>query len=164
MCSDYLDYLSKEFPFTNFLAGISLLTEKIGDAKDSYEEARTALRMAGPKNRIVSFEKLGMMGPLINANNEKEIKRIASYTLGSLSENINEKKKELLHTLYVFLLNGGNLEQTAADIALSLSGLRYRLQKIEDLLEKDLRNPATNYQLLLALQALILIGEIELDL
>src|SRR5690606_26664980 len=105
--------------------------------------------MAGPKNRIVSFEKLGMMGPLINANNEKEIKRIASYTLGSLSENINEKKKELLHTLYVFLLNGGNLEQTAADIALSLSGLRYRLQKIEDLLEKDLRNPATNYQLLL---------------
>ena len=164
LCTEYLDYLSEEFPFTNFLAGISLLTEKIGDAKDCYEEARTALRMAGPKNRIVSFEKLGMMGPLINANNEKEIKRIASYTLGSLSENITDKKKELLHTLYVFLLNGGNLEQTAADIALSLSGLRYRLQKIEDLLDKDLRNPATNYQLLLALQALILIGEIELDL
>ena len=51
------------------------------------------------------------------------------------------KKNELVKTLYVFLANGGNLEKTAMDITLSLSGLRYRLQKIEELLGHDLRDP-----------------------
>lgn len=164
LCSDYLDDLAEKFPTTEFLAGISLQSKSIADAQDCYEEAQTALRMANVKNRVIKFEKLGMLGPLITANNVNEIRRIASYTLGSLSENINNKKKELLHTLYVFLQNGGNLERTAADIALSLSGLRYRIQKIEELLHKDLRNPETNYQLFLALQALLLIGDIKMDL
>ncbi|HLR80129.1 MAG TPA: helix-turn-helix domain-containing protein [Bacillota bacterium] len=61
----------------------------------------------------------------------------------------------------IILENGGNLEETAADLALSVSGLRYRIRKIEEILERDLRDPVENYQLLLSLQVLILIDELE---
>ncbi|BCJ88260.1 helix-turn-helix domain-containing protein [Effusibacillus dendaii] len=52
-----------------------------------------------------------------------------------------------VQALYVFLVNGGNLEQTANDLSLSMSGLRYRIQKIETLIGQELRNPIVNYQL-----------------
>ncbi len=43
-------------------------------------------------------------------------------------------KVDLLNTLYVYLQNGGNLEQTADQLALSVSGLRYRMSKVDSLL------------------------------
>ena len=70
--------------------------------------------------------------------------------LGSLMDKVDHKKLDLLKTLYIFLANGGNLEQTASENALSLSGLRYRISRIEDLLKHNLRNPFYNYQLYLA--------------
>ncbi|MFC7392737.1 helix-turn-helix domain-containing protein [Scopulibacillus cellulosilyticus] len=48
--------------------------------------------------------------------------------------------------LYTYLQNGGNLEKTSNTLALSMSGLRYRIQKIEDLLEEDLRDQLVGYQ------------------
>jgi PucR family transcriptional regulator, purine catabolism regulatory protein len=40
--------------------------------------------------------------------------------------------------------------------------LRYRISKIEEMLQMDLRNPLTSYQLLLSIQALNLIGDLDL--
>lgn len=156
--NSYLRFLSQTFSATFFAAGISNLSESIIKAKDSYRESLIALRMATPNKRVVCFDSIGVIGPLLNENNQDEVKKISCNVLGALLDH-----SELLETLYAYLLNGGNLEQTSTDIALSLSGLRYRLAKIERLLGKDLREPFYNYQLLLALQTLILIGEIKVN-
>ena len=71
------------------------------------------------------------------------------------------KRDELLKTMYVFLLNGGNLQQSISDLSLSMSGLMYRVSKIEKLLNKELRNPIVAYELLLMLDALKILGDIE---
>ena len=161
---DFLCFLSENFPETVFFAGVSKESDRIGKAKDYYNEAYTALRMTTMKNKIMLFDSLGMVGPLINQNNENEIRQIARNLLGSLIDHLDHKKLDLIKTLYIFLENGGNLEQTACDNALSLSGLRYRISRIEDLLKHNLRNPFYNYQLYLALQSLILIGELDLNM
>lgn len=161
---DFLCFLSENFPETIFFAGVSKKSDRIGKAKDYYNEAYTALRMTTMKNKIMLFDSLGMVGPLINQNNENEIRQIARNLLGSLIDHLDHKKLDLIKTLYIFLENGGNLEQTACDNALSLSGLRYRISRIEDLLKHNLRNPFYNYQLYLALQSLILIGELDLNM
>ncbi|WP_171038178.1 XylR N-terminal domain-containing protein [Aquibacillus sediminis] len=158
----YLDFLCQHHPTTLFYAGISKTSENITNANESHNESLIALRMATPNNKIFFFESIGIIGPLLNKNNENEVKKIASNVLGKLLEHLDDKKVELLKTLYAFLLNGGNYEQTSNDIALSLSGLRYRLAKIEDLLDHQLKDPFYNHQLLMALQSLILIGELEL--
>jgi len=161
---DFLCFLSENFPEIVFFAGCSKESDRIGKARDYYNEAFTSLRMTTMKNRIMLFDSLGMVGPLINQNNEKEIRQIARNMLGSLIDHLDHKKLDLIKTLYIFLENGGNLEQTASDNALSLSGLRYRISRIEDLLKHNLRNPFYNYQLYLALQSLILIGELDLNM
>ena len=46
---DFLCFLSEKFPKIDFFAGISKESDKIGQAKDSYNEALTALRMATMK-------------------------------------------------------------------------------------------------------------------
>lgn len=137
-----------------FLAGISSQNSKIVDAGVAIEEARSAVRLSSRDKPITSFSELGILGVLINDQNEKAIRKLVRDTLGVLSENLDSNKVELIETLYHFLLNGGNLEQTAEYLALSKSGLRYRLTKITDFLGRDLRDPQRQFQLLLALKAL----------
>lgn len=159
----FLSYLSEQFSEAIFFAGISNESDQIGRAKEYYNEALTALRMATLKKRMIVFDSLGMVGPLINQTNKIEIRQIAKSILGLLVENLDDKKIDLLKTLYIFLSNGGNLEHTASENALSLSGLRYRLSRIETMLKHNLKDPFYNYQLYLALQSLILIGDLDIN-
>ncbi|WP_249872834.1 XylR N-terminal domain-containing protein [Oceanobacillus saliphilus] len=163
-CLNYLHNLSKTHASVKFRAGISMQSEEIEKASDSYKEALTAMRMTTKANNIMDFQSLGILGPLINSNNKKEVERMAIYTMNPLFNDFDDHKKlEIIKTLYVYLLNGGNLEQTASDLALSLSGLRYRIGKIEKLLEQDIRDPEISYKLLLSIQALISIGKLDLE-
>ncbi|MEH7748673.1 XylR N-terminal domain-containing protein [Neobacillus drentensis] len=146
--------LKKEIKSSLFLAGISSQNSKIVDAGVAIEEARSAVRLSSRDKPITSFSELGILGVLINDKNENAIRKLVRDTLGVLSENLDSNKIELIETLYHFLLNGGNLEQTAEYLALSKSGLRYRLTKITDFLGCDLRDPQRQFQLLLALKAL----------
>ena len=95
-----------------------------------------------------------MLGILINDQNEQAIRKMIRDHLGVLYENLDKNKLELIETLYHFLEHGGNLDQTAETLALSKSGLRYRLNKITDLLDRDLRDSQRQFQLMMALKAL----------
>ncbi|MGG1659108.1 XylR N-terminal domain-containing protein [Brevibacillus sp. NRS-1366] len=161
--TNFIEYVANLFKKCTFQIGISSKSEHIDRASDSYDEAMISLRMSTPTTRkVVLFESLGVVGLLINSKNESAIKKSAQQLLGTLYDSRYNKNAELIKTLYVFLENGGNLEQTANDLSLSMSGLRYRIQKIENLLGQDLRNPAVHYQLFITLQALLVTGEIEL--
>lgn len=160
---EVLQFLSKMQSLYRFRIGISMAASSIEHACKHYDEAKTALRMTTERNDIMSFESLGVVGMLINQNNEDAVKQMSRYTLGKLYDNpVCTKTKELLRTLYVYLENGRNLEQTSEDLCLSVSGLRYRLQKIRQLLGQDLSHSHTNYQLFLSLQALIITGELSI--
>ncbi|WP_017437478.1 XylR N-terminal domain-containing protein [Saccharococcus caldoxylosilyticus] len=157
------ELLSSQFSSVTFYGGISSKVNNVSHAEDAYKEALISVRVASKHQQIISFESLGVVGVLINENNEQEVKKMAKACLGNL--NLDDPKNiELIRTLYIFLINGGNLEKTAADLALSISGLRYRVSKIESILQQELRNPMIHYQLLLSIQALMIIGEIDIDL
>ncbi|MBF6634324.1 MAG: helix-turn-helix domain-containing protein, partial [Planococcus sp. (in: Bacteria)] len=89
------------------------------------------------------------------------IRRLARKELEPIFELKDHKRDELLKTLYVFLMNGGNLQQSISDLSLSMSGLMYRITRIEKLLGKELRNPTVAYELLLMLDALKILGDID---
>ncbi|WP_338751271.1 XylR N-terminal domain-containing protein [Bacillus sp. FJAT-52991] len=162
LCHAFLKELSNRCFKVECQAGISLKNDHILHAQEAYEESLTALRMTSRQMPVVHFESLGIVGILINTNNEAAVEKIAKYTLGKLYDTLDEKKVELLHTLYIFLLNGGNLEATADKLALSVSGLRYRMNKIDQMLDGSLRDPEANFQLLLSLKSLKSIGKLDL--
>lgn len=155
-------YLEKEYSQVIFKVGISNIHHDIEEVRLCHQEAVVALKLA-LKKQIASYSSLGIIGVLMDPNNMETIKFIAKQQLQSLYTSNNAKSIELLKTLYVFLSNGGNLEQTKKDLTLSLSGLRHRIQKIEELLNKDLRNPEEMYQLLLIIKVLIVAGEVKIE-
>lgn len=156
--NELLIYLDKKFVEISFIVGVSNLSNKIINVAERYKESLIALRMVRNPDKIVFFEEIGVIGSLLHSESKSEIISLSENLLKPLLNDL-----ELLKTLYVYLLNGGNLENTAKEIALSLSGLRYRLRKIEDLLGNNLKDdPFYNYQLMLAIQSLILLDKITL--
>ncbi len=158
---DFTKFLYSEFPQVHFYLGVSKRTNSIKDAPNAYKEAIGANRMAAINKQIIFFDNLGIVGSLINDNNKHDVYRMAKSLLGNVDMNC-QKNVELIQTLYSFLLHGGNLEKTADELSLSISGLRYRMNKIEDLLNKDIRSPIISCQLLMAIQTLIILDELNM--
>ena len=156
-----LKHIETVYPSHQYKIGISDKAEDIESIMENVEESLMALRMSADK-KIIQFSDLGIVGVLINSQNINGIKKIARQELGSLFSLGDGKKKELLKTLYVFLSNGGKLQQTMDDLSLSMSGLMYRINKIEQLINKDLRDPSQSYQLLLILDSLQALGELDI--
>ncbi|MBD8003733.1 XylR N-terminal domain-containing protein [Bacillus norwichensis] len=159
--ADFLRYLESSFEKCEFKVGISTEGKQIESAPQHYDEALLALRMTTTK-QVISFDDLGIVGVLINSSNASAVKSMANLMLGSMYENASQNDK-LIKTLYVFLSNGGRLEQTMRDLSLSMSGLLYRINKIEAAIQKDLRNPEDSHQLFLILEALIALGELKIE-
>lgn len=122
-----------------------------------------ALKAANDKRNKVSYEALGMEGVFLQENNLGIVQKLIQKQLGALIEEDKLKNGELLKTLYYFLNTGCNVLQTARDMNFSVSGLRYRLDRISEILEMDIKKPKNTYQLFMALQFLILAGELELE-
>lgn len=156
-----LKHIEMTYPSYQYKIGISDKSEDIESLFDYLEESLIALRMSTEK-KINGFKDLGIVGVLINSKNVSGIKKIAKQELGALYKLSDVKQKELLKTLYVFLSNGGKLQQTMDDLSLSMSGLMYRINKIETLINKDLRDSSQSYQLLLILDSLMALGELEI--
>lgn len=154
-----LDVLSKTFIGVTFRIGIGSNNDNILEAKDVYKESLIALRMASSKEPVITFQSLGIIGLLLQTNDDEAVSRIAEKTLGDLYKNRDD---DLLKTFYIYLNNGGNLEQTAEELALSVSGLRYRISKINAILGTSVRSAEENFQLLLSLKVLVLNEKISI--
>ncbi|MEK4028115.1 XylR N-terminal domain-containing protein [Pseudobacillus sp. FSL P4-0506] len=162
LCSCLIDHLGGVYPAYLFRMGVSTKGKQIEQAATYYKEAIIALKIGAYNETLFLFENLGVTGILLSSQDKEAVKQKAHYLLGPLFESEGAKKNELVKTLYIFLSNGGNLEKTMNDLSLSMSGLRYRVEKIEYLLDKDLRDPQVSYELLLTLKALIVAGDITI--
>lgn len=157
-----LNHLMNQFRNVQFRIGISSVNHSIQTIDESLEESQISLRL-NANDQIVYFENASIVGSLINSKNMAIIRKKAGKELNPILSLKEQKRDELIKTLYVFLMNGGNLQQSIADLSLSMSGLMYRISRIEKLLNKDLRNPKEAYELLLMLDALKILGEINVD-
>lgn len=73
-----------------------------------------------------------------------------------------DKNDELVKTLYAYVDNGMNINHTAKAIAMSISGLRYRLFKISDILKIDLDDTKSVFSVYMALNVLKAKGKIHI--
>lgn len=137
------------------------MSESIQQASEYYKEAMTALKMTDASEEIMFFKDISVAGLLIHSKDKQAVIQKAKHLLGPIYAKKDESA-ELIKTLYVFLANGGNLEKSMDELCLSMSGLRYRIRRLEEMLGKDLRQPAVTYELLLTLQVLDAEGEIIL--
>lgn len=91
---------------------------------------------------------------LLGVRSISELEGFSLEILGRLMDYDNEKKGELLHTLTVFVTEKGSHEEIAKRLYIHVNTLKYRLQKIQDLLGMSLDNPEERFNVQLAIKAL----------
>lgn len=144
--------------------GVSTLTSNIDDFSKMMVEAEKAVELAKLQEKgsaITYTNELGHMSLLLNARDPEELKQYAFERLKPLIDYDRENESSLVYTLYNYSQNEFNLHKTARNIHISISGMRYRIQKIEELLDRDLTDSNLRFEIQLALYTLYMLGQIE---
>lgn len=142
--------------------GLSEMFSNFKDFERSLKEARVAQRFPNQK-LLTDYEDLGILGDIVKNMSVEQLHEIAKKTLKDLYDFNEPRKKELLHTLYVYLLNSQRLKETMDDLALSIGGIQYRIKQIEEKLKVSLKDASTAAYILFVLQALILSGSVSFE-
>ncbi|MGH9010248.1 MAG: PucR family transcriptional regulator [Acidimicrobiia bacterium] len=119
---------------------------------DSRCDARLALdyleRTAAPPGRVLRFEDFELIDALLSAANPAELRARVDLVLDPLRDH-----PQLLDTLMAYLAADQNVNAAAEALHVHPNSLRYRLGRVEELLGRSLRSPATMADLYVALRA-----------
>lgn len=162
-CKQIIEYCMNLYPKSSFRLGISSSFPTIEDASNLYDESLAALKVCNVHQPLVYFDSLGIVGMLLQTENLDMIEKFAYKILGNLIKEDKNKNMELTKTLYYYLENGSNVHKTARAMNFSISGLRYRLSRINEILKKDINMPSIRHEIYLALQSLIVLEELVIN-
>ncbi len=144
--------------------GTSRPAASVRELPSALREARLALRMSeaidGP--RFTQFEDLGLYQLFASAD-PRELERLVHQWLAPVLEYDEERGTELYRSLTLYLEHGCSLDQAAAALFVHRSTLRYRLGRVEELLDRDLRSPDTRFHLQLAARAFATLDAMQDD-
>lgn len=132
--------------------GVGRIYDTPDDIFRSYQEAKVALelgRLMGINSAIPFFSDLGLARILYH-HDLQELKEFYRETLGVLETHDQEHGNELMPSLEQYLLNQCNLKATANALYLHPNTLRYRLKKIEEILQTPLDDFDTKLNLMTA--------------
>lgn len=145
--------------------GISSICKKIEDYRRGYEEAQKAVQLLTVRKKhssIVSSEDLSTFSKIINPENMDQLKKFAELLLQGIRLYDEKNNNELLKTLFYYLENQGNIQNTSQDLHISIGATRYRLKRIQEISHLDLTSSKDFYEAHLALQILIFLDDIDI--
>jgi DNA-binding PucR family transcriptional regulator len=133
--------------------GIGGLIHHIQEFKRSSIEAREALKMlhaCKKHNEIRVYGEMGIFRILFNVKDSKELIDILESTLGRLVEYDNKSDNDLVNTLEEYLIQNCNITKTAEILFLHRNTIKYRIQRIQEILLCDFNDANTCFNLRLA--------------
>lgn len=153
--------VSEKFPEVLITIGIGTLCTDLSAFSTSFRSAQKAIeigKVLKKHDKIVSLEQFGAHSLLFSTFNPEDLYHYAIIQIGSLLEYDKNHKTQFLQTLQNFLNLRDNIEKTARTMNLSVSGLKYRLQRIEEITGQSLKDSENSFNLELALKILQLTG------
>ena len=140
--------------------GVSKLCTDVGQYCKRFKEANKAIEISKSKNRlfnkssssIVHADEIGHIMILLDARKPEELLEYAHEFLADLKAYDEKSSTELLRTLFYYIENQCNLHKTAREMNVSISGMRYRIQRIEELMNIDLSKATSTFEIQIALQ------------
>lgn len=100
---------------------------------------------------IIRAETFGLAGLLFDASNLEPIRVFCSNTLGPIVSYDSDHGTNLKQTIQTYLAHESEIRATATHLNVHYNTLRYRLERIEEILQKELSDPDFRQQLRLAL-------------
>jgi len=147
-----LKHCSRRFSKYKFFIGVSTVIQEFMDVSVLYNETVTALRTVNEQTNISYFKELGIESVLFQMQDDVLIERFVNQHIGKLLA--VDKDFDLIKTLYAYIDNGNSINTTAKKMSMSISGLRYRLSKISEILDHELTNTQSVFSIYLAINIL----------
>lgn len=132
--------------------GIGLGYEYLTDIKESYTEAKNALQLiALDKNKkVLSYSDMGIYSLISQIRNPRAMDSYIEDRLGKLVEADKVQDSDLCETLKAYIDNNCNANATAEMLFIHRNTMRYRLDKIEKILNVNLNDLSACLELKLA--------------
>lgn len=135
--------------------GLGHVAQGIKDMERSYKEACFVinyLKRTGCLGEAVAFRDLGLYQALADEGAANHLYSFARSFLEPLLKMDKKKGTAYLKTLYCYFTHGGNIKATAEGLFCHINTVRYRLERIQQLLKVDLNNVEHNFNLQMALK------------
>ena len=145
-----------KLPRVSFNTGVGTLCEAVEDYGDSYLAARRGLdlvRLLGRPGDVFSFRVSSLESMLLQSTRPEVIVKFISRYVDPLERYDRDHTSDLLRTLEVYYEAGSTLEEAARRLHIHVSTLRYRLKKVAQLLDLDLKDGSTALDIQVALKA-----------
>ncbi|WP_041580262.1 PucR family transcriptional regulator [Bacillus sp. 1NLA3E] len=158
--------LTKEIPATTFLFGIGSQYKTISTLHKSFFEAHEAIRLMKQfnNNTVVShFEDYSVYHFLGSNIKNPELEDFFIKSLGKIYDHDNLHGTGYLTTLESYFQNNHNLSETAKALFIHRNTLIYRIEKIREILNTDLKNSEELLQIQLALKVYRLLPTLHPD-
>lgn len=123
--------------------GIGSPYEELKMMKQSLKEAKLAVesgKCQGLNNTIRKYRDSGIYRLLFNVEKKEVLENYCFDILGPILENANGKEMLLTEILEMYLSENCNITSTAEKLFMHRNTLKYRIKKIEQVLNCDLRN------------------------
>lgn len=160
--AEFINHLLKHclqgFSKHQFSIGVSSVNQNFLDVLVLYNETLAALRSTNKQTNISYFNELGIESVLFQIQDEILIDRFVNQHIGKLLE--RDTEFEFIKTLYAYIDNGSSINNTSKELSISVTGLRYRLTKISEILNLDLSDAKNVLSIYLAINILIAKGKI----
>lgn len=143
--------------------GISALQRDFGAA---FNEAVACLRMArgaGSGAKVLAYDDLGPLRFLLDAPDLENAVAVVEDKLGRFLEHDRSRRTPLLPTLRAYLDADGHQATVAERCFIHVSTLKYRVGRINELLDAPLSDPETRFDLRLAFRILDLLEALGID-
>jgi len=117
-------------------------------------EAEAALRLAREReipSLHTLYDDLGPLKFMLDAPDAKEMATLVEETVGPLAEYDTRRNASLVSTVRAYLESGEHQPTTADHCHIHVSTLKYRLKRVEAVLERSLGDPQTRFELRLGL-------------
>ena len=151
------DKIRKDFEIEAYI-GIGLGYEYLADIRESYTEAKSALQLISMEKQkyVLSYNDMGIHSLISQIRSPRTLDNYINDKLGKLIEADKVQDSELCNTLRAYIENNCNSNATAELLFIHRNTMRYRLDKIEKILNVDLDDLSVCLELKLAFIILIL--------
>lgn len=145
-------------PFTVSM-GVGTYIENIIDIHHSYEQARQVIQTVYQThqfNSITFYDQIGLYKLLFSVAYNKEATEFCDKYIQPLREYDMQHHANLIETIEAIVNCGWNLKAASDILYLHYNSVKYRFQKICEILDMDLRNPEKHTEVELALKLFFL--------
>jgi PucR family transcriptional regulator, purine catabolism regulatory protein len=127
----------------------------VSNVHEGYNQALSSLELwevVQPTEVLCYYDKLGVYPLVSHLSNQEPIKEQLFSYIQPLHEYDRKNNSKLIETLIAYLQCGGNIKETAQILFCHYNSIVYRIERIQQLMHMDLKDPEVRFQLQMAVK------------